>query len=864
MKKTKLLATLFVAGLLVGCNTPTSSVSSVSSSSTSNSSISSNVSSNIESSSVSSESSSVSSSSSSSVAQSFIVSLPTGTGYTIQANKTSATKGETIELTITIEDGYTIDTLTLNGSALTYTGNNPYSASFAMPNNDAIIRISLTVEGDITIVGSVSAPMVWDNTCGAYVARGVKVTSKANINIQVKDGDNTKLLGYGELYHERSYGYIEMNYVSGSSSGLTLNAGATYDIYYQPSLGENPIYIQRTSLDVLPNSIDSFYSLFGNSSPTSGQTSFPDNLTSVDYKNSSTNEAYTWKLLSDTKAIGNVKNATMGTNKAVVYKELDATNNLYTVVDSYVESVNDSTVKDDTTKFSAKYDVVGNIEDGYSRYQRTLNAVEDDIRIPSHNLRSLEFDTHYAYRTGFDNTFNPTIVGTSVNITSTSNGDTTFNSILNSWKSIDYSKDAQSNRTDKIHYVYEVNVKCNENGSIIDYVYTEHEYGISYYDFNKESFIIGSGYESVDPTKIIVASYGYDEIHEDENFDTTPYFITSLEGTTIQSRINTTVKNQLNVGEVIGESSVQLIDFAIAPSTALDVWQYGVISVTGDAITPRVGRNFVFDAVAEGNSVVTIANHTKNSGVSIDVPVAVADGVLARSFYMQDGYYAPESAPLDSATSATIYADSITRFGFAVSPSNASLANVKFDITNTNIIKSITVVKVGNVNYIDVDTTGASVSTLTSVRVNVYKDVMDGNPTEFYFKVQPALVNFSLTGVWVDNVTDKTVDITFNEDGTGSLTLYGVSSNTTITFNYVYNKSTNSISLSNISKPSGVDYVRFEIKIDTDGTLLVYLGFETNDWESYESYLEDIIGSYYEDDYGDDYISGYERFYKES
>ena len=89
------------------------------------------------------------------VVEDYLVDIVETTGVHITSNLERAKPGDTVTLTVTVDPGYVLTSLTMNGEALTAATDGTYS--FTMPDRDATIRATVTVEGEVTIGGSVSA-----------------------------------------------------------------------------------------------------------------------------------------------------------------------------------------------------------------------------------------------------------------------------------------------------------------------------------------------------------------------------------------------------------------------------------------------------------------------------------------------------------------------------------------------------------------------------------------------------------------------------------------------------------------------------------------------------------------------------------
>ena len=520
--------------------------------------------------------------------QEYVIIARNYVGCTITTDKSKAKAGETVNVTVNLESGYTLKKILLNNdsSKLTKTSNTTYS--FIMPNESAVLTAEISIEGDVIIQGSLAFALTLDET-GVYSAKGVVVNDTAHLtyvvhnqSLTVKAIDNTKC-------------FADINLNSGNKVGeFSLAGNAKYDFFYDPNNGETPCYIVRTEVLNAPTSVNSFQSLFSGS-VRSEPTTYPKNVNKVTYTNSETGDNYVWENYEN----GSLAKSEIESRKtSYVYKSLAENNGkkVYTVVDDYIEGKggnDDATRKDDTTAFSGRYDVVADYTEGYKKYQYLENDSDPhlnanfDAHHYSHDINSLDFDIHYGYRTGFDTTYNATLIDYKININSTTHEDNTFTTTILSYKTIDNTKDPQSGSSEKYHVEYKIEFKFTKAGAPLAGSYKETYYSNNAYDVDNKQFMPG-GEELGKVTKEMKFTYSYGDAKAGEiNFDTTPYFTTRLD----DLKVNNPTAGEDNV---VQQNDIvnNYVSFNVYPSTALDAWQYGIESSTNTSV---VGPKSVYE-----------------------------------------------------------------------------------------------------------------------------------------------------------------------------------------------------------------------------------------------------------------------------
>ena len=827
MKKNILyLIPALLLGVLTGCDTATSSTSTPDNSSQNSSTTTS------------------SSQPSTSVEETYVIVTRSYVGLTITPNKTKAKKGETITLTLELQEGYKLKKLFLNSSTdgLTKTSDTTYT--FIMPDESAIITAELSIEGDVVIQGSLAFALNLDSTTGIYSAKGVEVKDTAYLSYVVQGVTQSVLA----IDNTKCFANISLATSKNGSFGLAGNA--KYDFFYDPNNGDTPCYIVRTEVLNAPASANDVKSLFAGS-VRSEDTTFPQNVNKVTYSNSATGDEYVWEDYENGSLATSVKtNSNNAKKTSYVFKEIskDTSTNkdVYTIVDNYVEGANgnnDPTRLDDSKAFSGKYDIVSEYSTGLKSYQYlyhsptpTENAYFDAHHY-SHDINSLDFDIHYGYRTGFDSTYDPTLIDFDVKVNSVTNEDGTFTTTIKSYKSYDESKDSSLGSTAQYHYEYSTELTFTKAGAPLTGSYIETYYGKDAYDVNKGEFLTG-GENLGKVNKEIHFTYSYGEAKKEAiNFDTTPYFVSRLDNLTVTNS-TTNASNTVQQNDTVND----YVSFTAYPETALDAWQYGI---TKSSNTSVIGAKsaldpFTFKANAVGQSKLTITNHTLSSGISQDINVNVVTTYKVDGLYLQafDGYSD------DEITSNTAY----VRAGFikkahiyATSRNTGKYAKeFKCNISATSSNPDLLSVTIDNDEQtITFDAKKANVKEATKVTVTCTTDTNDSgfNGLTITVTIMPyTKPTQSLFASWTDD--DNEVTLTLKQYVKGDTSTYStlVVDNKTYTFAFIYNEETGAFSSSPIS---GLDVILLSYDYENDqmGVFAVTQGT----WEGLDSVTEGTV-----------------------
>lgn len=868
MKKSSLLvlSLLAVTSISLSACGSNSEQSSISSGESSVSSESSSVGGN--SSSVSSQNSGTSSSSESTTpAKTYVVYVQETAHVTVEADKQLAAAGETVNLTITPDSGYEVTSVSVNDEKIKGT-------SFVMPSRGVFVKVvvELVVQGDYMLGGDISETLVKNVETGMYEARNVKITSDSRVSFVIKN----KALSVTQVNAAKSFADIHLP--TDNKAGFDLTGGCTYDFFYDPTDPETPCIVKRVKIDQLPATDTQLETLFAGT--VKGETTVnPDGVSKVTYTSTERNDSYTWELYSDNSSLATVTtNAANARQKGVVYKSID--NNVYTVVDSYVENHSGHSITyteaEDRTRFSGKYDIVSSKDYGHEDYQRTLDEASRDVNTYSHTMQSLDFDIMYAYRTGFVNAISDDKYTYDIKVNSEWAADgETFTTVVDSWVTVEAAGTSYTDGT-SYHNEFDVTMTFTKAGALLSLVYDELDYDSTQYDIKNQKFVTG-GEDNPKSEKYVTATYTYGTPKEGKpTFDTTPYFISAINSLeVVDSKGNKAIVNRNDSIEMFNTdagylaTSSKYINMDYTPTTALDTWQYGIISSSNtDVIMHKydepVQYPFEFVGKAEGTSTLTIGNHTASTGVKGTVNAVVpsqANNVKSVYAYV---VYPYENTNWDSSTTGKIYAGFEDDVKLAATLSNNTTdqyADLKVDSSN-NTLLAVTYDR--TTGYMHLDATGArNITQATNITITIdasYDDsYRNGSKCTLSVKIMPAphLVE-SVVGTWdyVDedgSVAAKgfTASMTFNEDGTGSITANDGSDQYVISFKYTFNKSKQLIEASEVTATKNGEsfgmatVLYFDIDSINTGYIGVYCLVEL---------------SYDHDDSGDIQINAFELF----
>ena len=609
----------------------------------------------------------------------------TSNGVTLALSATEAKPGETINIVATLAENYTLLSLMMNGKELTATSENHYS--FTMPDTSVVLTSRVSVSGDVVVQGDLAAPLEKQGD-GTYKG-SLTVENDAKVTLNASG----VTIGFESVDLNRSYGNMTSAYL-GKPSSITLAGNAVYEITYDPSAStEDSVVIYRTKALHAPKTAEEVLDLFGGDyagrNLLDGGTYNVRGLTHADYTNEATGVTYTWDSYGEKESYATAVHQDTGVVDHVHRKILDS--GIYQVVDQYVEAVKDSdgeyydtTAFSDTVAYAAKYAVSSADPDTLSNYQINGDYAKMEIALPSHNLHSLENEIEWGYRTGV--TVEDYLTAASVVFTPTENADGSFSVSITTWLNYDWSKSVQgysTSRTGKSREEYAINIAWDSASRPVSAEMTLKEYNESSWTFDDTSANGGTKKSDVAAKRHSTWNYVYGEAKSgDVGFDDAPYFISSLDSVSIkkddslsegQIKIRSTVDERrrpttLSLDEDYITGYTSLINITYSPSTALDAWQYGVVSSSDDAVI-GIDPDYTYrwSALSAGKTTLTIGNHTDNA-VTGTVAAEVVAPKLVHSWYVTYDGESSFDEDVSNSQSFSIAAGDIMSFWFWDAP----------------------------------------------------------------------------------------------------------------------------------------------------------------------------------------------------
>lgn len=884
------------AALMLASCGPTDTTSTTSTTGTSDSTTSS---------STSNSTSSSTSSSTSETPVTYQIRVQQVTGATITVNPTTATPGTVVTVTVTLDSGYTLTSILVDGKPIEFTDN---QGTFVMPDYDVTVSCRTSVQGKMTLNGSVTA--VFEKEGDLYVARNVTVKDDADLYVLIK-GDDGKYtpLGYLALNREKTFadiGYSSISFKDANmpegtvltdenrnNSLIELAGNAAYDFYYDPSDAEKPLYVQRVKVLELPKSYSDYESLFAGTI-LSDPATYPMGVIGVTYTDSRVQERYVWNLVNENASLATVYNSNTNQKKAYVYNEIKdgvlytvdnylegrTTPNLYP--DGYDDPILDDSRAGDTTAYSSKKAIVSSVADGYKDYQITEKEAKQQVASYSHDVYSIDRAQWSSYRDSFE--LGDDLVDANRDVQSVLNDDGTFTVTINSYKRYEPTNSGMSghNRMTKDVYIdYDVTFTFTEAGAPLDGVYQEMFYDSTLYDFDAHQLKPGAEGNGT-LVKALTWKYTYGDVPTGTvNFDSTPYFATSITASVPAGSGNGA--NHVTAGSWDTKSTSQPLTVTTLPATALDAWQYGVIeSSDNNIIGPSKYNPTVYEAKPSGSGDVTltIGNHVDDD-VTATLTLHVS-AVEIHGFFLQPlGGYGDDWHLINS-TDFKMNGGSTWTATIDSNPYNGSLENMTFTYSTEGVISA-------SVNPTERTITfkASKVTTQTPVSITLNSPYYEEgwSPTVLNATIIPydgvEVTEEFVTGTWALELNADSMDpdlndpsrLIFNEDHTGSLKAYSKDTDGTVlldvtySFNWSLEVNTSTLNITDVEVSSGTVYKEFSfysvsVAIESTGKIGIAMYGSSLEEQGGEwvEVAEIIMGGYDYDEDGYMYASAYSFF----
>jgi len=801
------------------------------------------------------------------------VTAPAGLNYAL--SKETALPGEEVTLTVTPGD-FIVEEVTLNGTALEGS-NNVYS--FTMPAKTASIVIKCTVSGEVVLSGDIVQALTKGED-GIYVAKGVEVpysASEANFSYRVGE---TKLSSVAVDYTKC---FADVSFAYGKNENLLIATGYTYDFYYDPN-AEAPCYIQKTSVDHLPETVAELASLF-DGQIRSENTENPQDLKSIDlsvYRNSSSANASRINFdfdLYENESYAKVTNV-LSDEIYHVYKSYDAEKKSFKVVDTLPTSLVDDP---DRTRdsfanlgnpYSATYDVTAENEDAETKFDWSERSVRHAIQSSAFSYYNFERLFMEAYRVGFSN---DQITSSDIAISSSATSEG-FDVRIESYIEYDSEGDSYS---DAIHEgdTYDVSLSFFKNGAVSSIDYTARNYQKAEWDFSAHAPLSGS---TGTVSKSVKGTFGYGERTGSASFDETPYFLTGFSTLHFYDSAvgvdDDGVTNRLHYNDKVRVAKVdendQLSEVAVeaSPLTALDVWQYAPTSSSDESVIKKLDTDTYnqMTCVGMGTATVTFTNHTSHTA-SQDAEIVVSANTKFHSVYIYETpWYDDGYSSVLTSESAQITAGETARFHVGVKPDKAPVV-----YTASSSDERLKILSTGETMTLDASGF-QGIEERVTVTVRIRSDYLDSSVKDYAdltFYIVPASVEptgtlyaLSETGEVIESTYIVFSGEAYSEDDaykTGYISDTYNEKTDVYNFAYKMEKSTLvgkivSVSAQNDDVPTDVSAYDLEFYYDPmTGNYGVYLGFVEADDDG-DAVQYDLLGEM--DDEG--YIAGYASFGK--
>lgn len=731
------------------------------------------------------------------------VSVTCPTGISASSDKERAKKGEEVTITIThIDTGYQVNKVTLNSST-ELSESEPNVYKFTMPNQSASVVITASVSGAVTLIGDSPAVLTKNEDTGVYELKNFLVTNGSKETSQMSFKVNDTVLPSTDFNTYKSFGDITL--CGSKDYSIEVATNCYYDFYYDPSIDdEGTCYIQRSGVEVLPTDADSLSSLLVTSwGPGSEYCYNVEDLLSahveiINVDGSETtdyiNQKYDWKKYLDNKtfAVCVDKDQMEEETNKYVYKALDEDNKVVSVVDTYDLKNGNLKANDDPTResynnygaYSAKYDVVNGDDYDVRRYSRNNSHAQNIVDTTAHApVTYIEKEFQDAYRVGVE-------VGDDVNysdvqISSVRNQDDSFVTTIKTVLEFDHEA---STYVTKKHYALQCNATLtfSKKGALTNLVYKKTQFQIysssTLDEWDTTTHQPKAGCKGAVKKKIN-ATYTYGEASEEltdaymlsKGFTLSDYFLASVESLQI---FNTVTKEDPSKGESVvhlGDDIMLLntscnldskvVDFKYSPSTALDLWEYGVTSSNNEAVIKKEANdNYTsVSAVGKGTSKVTFTNHHSNAakGIEFSLDIKVVCVTKVRGFYLT-----PVDDPYDAITSATpvtVKSGFVGEYTVHPYPSSAPAAPCEYHaVSSNNTVASVTSADNATVLTIKFGSVVEQTKVTITFQADYDPDYGGGAATVFTFYV--IANDTDPTGTWAMSGYESEAQITFNDE----------------------------------------------------------------------------------------------------
>ena len=642
-----------------------------------------------------------SSSSKSDIVEDFPISVVNTTGVTITADKKRAVKGEKVTFTVQVATGYTLKGVNVTNATVTKEGD---KYSFIMPERPVRITAQVEVDGDFVLVGEFAAQLQKEGDL--YVARNVKipyVKDYAEFSYVVqKDGQSTKL---PSLALDETRCFANVSFTTSKENELRVATGCTYDFFYDPN-SEMPCYVIRKSVDQIPQTGEALFTRVFDGRMRSEPTLHAPDLKAIDYTYS-TNELkydYHYKKYENFVSLATIEDKTDTNNvqNYYVYKKADFVKNVYEVVntwpkhlgnneneyalwelDPYGDSMTDVNFDTKTHQpFSARLDITPVETD--TRMEISVRDAKRNVAMGAHYGAELEYEFYDAYRAVFGDVYinAPSWVNPGYSIQT--NADGSFKVTVNS--TVEYDTTETAGVADAENHSGHTNnlvIDFAKNGAVVNLDWTRSDYTQSQWNFTTHKPINAS----VGTIKRVTCANTYGDAYTGTpSFDSSKYFISNISKASWYNKENANGKSatvsNICFGDTLefypygegGKKSAITNEFTFSPATALDAWQYGVISTSDRNIVDLNGQR-KYEVVNVGSATVTIGNRTENScTVTKDINIAATAIPCALGFYFDFRVYGYDSYNCEDSTTAVGKAGKTGRYYVDVSSESGKKA----------------------------------------------------------------------------------------------------------------------------------------------------------------------------------------------